>query len=480
MAPEEDRSKRSRFPTFRRLAGFLPRVGMGVGFLVAFVLIVSAVWNWRATVRLEKALDDTRAVGLAVTGEELNAYHRSQITGENAAKYYEAAFALMEDSEEQKALAYNLPLVGRNQPLPPLGEPFPPYILQAASQYLAGKKEFFDLMGKAAACESCVFDLDFTEGADLDFSHLGSARNATRLLLLSAFVEAGHGDLDKAVARLDQAFVLERHLRVEPTLLSALVRGAVGKMSVEAVERLLSTERFSKDQLKRLQNALASEMTSALWQYIFLGERAFAMSIFDECLYGGDPTTVFYLLNLSGTRLRPKGIGDELAARILRSLARGPIKDEYTGLLHFYTQVVNQASLSPRRARKWAQELSEDGMQRMGFSKHFVRMLVPAVAEAYDHVLTAHLFSAACETALAVERYRIATGQMPTNLQDLVPGYIQAIPEDYFGEGALKFKEFEQGYIVYSVGKDGQDDGGAEDKDEINTKECDLVFRVMR
>lgn len=64
------------------------------------------------------------------------------------------------------------------------------------------------------------------------------------------------------------------------------------------------------------------------------------------------------------------------------------------------------------------------------------------------------------ETRLALELYRRAEGQWPTQLEDLVPGYLAAVPDDPFAAGPLIYRRQGDGFALYSVGPDGQDNGG--------------------
>ncbi|MHC4401087.1 MAG: hypothetical protein ACYTG0_15530 [Planctomycetota bacterium] len=62
---------------------------------------------------------------------------------------------------------------------------------------------------------------------------------------------------------------------------------------------------------------------------------------------------------------------------------------------------------------------------------------------------------------LAVESYRSEHGQAPERLVDLVPEYLpKGVPEDPFGGRALRYHRTSAGYVLYSVGPDGRDDGG--------------------
>ena len=42
----------------------------------------------------------------------------------------------------------------------------------------------------------------------------------------------------------------------------------------------------------------------------------------------------------------------------------------------------------------------------------------------------------------------------------LVPEYLSQVPEDPYGDGPLIYRRTEGEFILYSVGADGEDDGG--------------------
>jgi hypothetical protein len=61
---------------------------------------------------------------------------------------------------------------------------------------------------------------------------------------------------------------------------------------------------------------------------------------------------------------------------------------------------------------------------------------------------------------LAARAYLFEKGQVPTELANLVPEYLDAVPDDPFGGGPLLARAAEGGMLIYSVGPDGVDDDG--------------------
>lgn len=62
---------------------------------------------------------------------------------------------------------------------------------------------------------------------------------------------------------------------------------------------------------------------------------------------------------------------------------------------------------------------------------------------------------------VALHRYKLAHGALPDSLDELVPDYLASVPTDPFSDGPLRYHRTDTGYVVYSVGPNGDDDGGA-------------------
>jgi len=65
---------------------------------------------------------------------------------------------------------------------------------------------------------------------------------------------------------------------------------------------------------------------------------------------------------------------------------------------------------------------------------------------------------------LAAARHWKQKAQLPDKWQDLVPKYLPRIPLDPFTDEPLKLTIVDGAVLVYSVGPDGKDNGGACEK----------------
>lgn len=61
---------------------------------------------------------------------------------------------------------------------------------------------------------------------------------------------------------------------------------------------------------------------------------------------------------------------------------------------------------------------------------------------------------------VAIRTHRRETGMLPANLAALVPRYLPNVPADPFGRGPLVYRPGPDGFLLYSLGPDGRDDGG--------------------
>jgi hypothetical protein len=89
------------------------------------------------------------------------------------------------------------------------------------------------------------------------------------------------------------------------------------------------------------------------------------------------------------------------------------------------------------------------------------RLVLPALTQCCEAAAVADARRRAVRLALAVERYRAGHGRFPARLEDLVPEFIPLVPLDPFDGQPMRMRRTGQRLIVYSIGPDLTDDGGA-------------------
>jgi hypothetical protein len=87
-------------------------------------------------------------------------------------------------------------------------------------------------------------------------------------------------------------------------------------------------------------------------------------------------------------------------------------------------------------------------------------LMMPAVLKVQDAHDRCVQVQRNVQLAFALAAYRADTGRYPAKLDDLAPKYLLTVPRDLFSGKPLIYRPSENGYVFYSVGPNGRDDGG--------------------
>jgi hypothetical protein len=112
--------------------------------------------------------------------------------------------------------------------------------------------------------------------------------------------------------------------------------------------------------------------------------------------------------------------------------------------------------------------------------KYLVGLLITSVLKVADAEDRAAMLLDLDRLAFALTVYRADHGSFPAKLADLAPRYMSRIPTDIFNNKDLHYRREGSGFLLYSVGVNGFDDGGKSRQDgtaEYDWQD-DLVFRV--
>jgi hypothetical protein len=107
---------------------------------------------------------------------------------------------------------------------------------------------------------------------------------------------------------------------------------------------------------------------------------------------------------------------------------------------------------------------------------------MPALGKVSQQSYRIKIYSQATVTVLALLRYGQDKGSYPQDLQELIAaGYLKEMPIDPFSGKPLIYRKEADGFILYSVGEDFEDNGGQlyrDDKGKVKVwgKEGDAIF----
>jgi hypothetical protein len=94
------------------------------------------------------------------------------------------------------------------------------------------------------------------------------------------------------------------------------------------------------------------------------------------------------------------------------------------------------------------------------------RLLMPALRGVHPLKCQTNVQVAATRTLLALKAYKLDKGRLPETLEQLVPEYLDAVPIDDFDGKPVRYNAAKK--IIYSVGKDLEDNGGTTKQEFID------------
>jgi len=414
--------------------------------IIVLLLVVTVgfiIFRFSLKSRLQSKLDAISAAGYPVSCAELDAWYSIPDFSKNAADTIIEAFSHY--FEWDKEYLEKLPVAGRAQ-LPACTEPLSEEMKALITEYLADNKEAIALLHEGAAMEHSRYPVDFTQGFNILMPHLGDIRKGVRMLELEAVLHVENNEPKLAVDSIKSIFGIARSLANEPILISQLVRIACQALAVSALERIVNRIQLTDKLLTELRLMLVNTENRDGFSRAFAGGRCIVSDFLKNptsqslSLYG-KPSISTPLITL----YKFAGLADADA------------------LLHIdlMTNYIEAMRLKPHQ-RKKAAEAAEAELNKISKIHVLLHTAMPALSRCITIDLRCIANLRTSRLALAIENYRITTGNLPDALGDLVPNYLDTIPKDPFDGEALRYKKLDVGFIVYSVGEDGHDDGGKE------------------
>lgn len=282
--------------------------------------------------------------------------------------------------------------------------------------------------------------------------HLARIKALVTLVHVRATAELAAGKSEAAMADLKLGSRLSDSIREEPILISHLVRIATLSLNLQTVREGLARHAWTEAQLSEIQSSLASVNLLAEYGHAMRGERAFAVNGFD------------YLRRLGFWQNPANTLGDSPGLPPLNFFPRGWYYQNMVTLSDMHQRFTLPA-VDPE-ARRVYPEISEAGsaalsdMPATPYSL-LAKTFLPALEKAVLRSARMQVSIDAATVACALERYRLAKGQLPESLDVLVPTFIAKVPNDVIDGKPLRWnRQADGGYVLYSIGWNREDDAG--------------------
>jgi len=437
-----------------------------VVLLLVFIIAGFLAFRLKLKIKLRERLDSIRAEGYPATCAELDAWYTIPESAENAADTLIESFSHLNNWEEEEKRKL-LPIAGEAK-LPLRTEPLTQETKALITQYLTDNQQILELLHKGAAIEHSRYPVDLSRGFDLLLPDISKVRDGARLLALEAVIHAENGKLAQAADSIISVFGLARSLSKEPILVSQLVRIACQALAVSTIEHTINRTEFSDEQLAALSQTLVKAEDPCAMTRAFVGERCIGLSIFKM-------PAAQILSMVDGGSQSPAAGG--IALYKFSGLADMDII-AYTDVMNDYLKAIHL----PPHERLDATDAIDENINNISRVHIFTRLFLPALSRVTTLCVRNIALLHTARAGLAVQRYRLASGKIPDSLAELVPTYLDAVPKDPFDGKELRYKKLETGFVVYSIGEDGNDDGGKEKPRERTSSDApvDVTFIVLR
>ncbi|MGB9624665.1 MAG: hypothetical protein ACPMAQ_07360 [Phycisphaerae bacterium] len=486
MNPLETRTR----PLWRRVLR-----GIMVGAVAVFLLALTAwlAWGYVEARQLNAEIARIRAAGEPVTFEDLRSNTASPVikpsveTGEadDAGPYYEAALALLRDRDAKPLWdacgAYRDALRTSPTSRPTRN------VAESVEQLLTDNALALDMLDRGAQCPTCRFNIGIEFGMGRCLEQLARARAAAKLLAARTLVRASQGRGDEAVESLISLLRLRRMFD-PPITIAYLVEMASVSLACEDTAIILELCRPSDAALMRLGDALLTiDGHRSMETSGRVVERAYAE-------FSGETSNRQTLLERSVLAERVYGLQcmrDLISDRSGSASAgngTGPLPGQWPAAgfwmrpmaLRWAAEYLRDLGEFVQLARRPLPEALHTIRGSEPARSTFGRLVAPALGKMFVQTGRANAEVGCAAVAIAVERYRRARNRLPASLDELVPEYARSLPTDPFTGKELLYHHDEKGYVVYSIGENGKDDGGQVEQNKKGHQPADIGIRIRQ
>ncbi len=317
-----------------------------------------------------------------------------------------------------------------------------------------------ELLREAMAAPSSRWALALPANQPLlsvQLAQMGKPRQLARYAAARVRRAIAKGDHAEAVDGIEVTLMLARLVSRQPFLIAGLVAAAIENMAVGEI-RLLLAAKPTAETLDALEAALERQHYPNPARYGLETEQTASRD------------TVAWIF-ADPDRVR-RGVMSPAVQQMFGSTPSGrlgSLEENLAAFDRYFARVLSEAA-KPAHARQTLNE-PDTGLA-------LVDTLKPSVSRTMFSFDLLDLGRDGIRTLIALERYRLAKGEYPERLDQLVPAFLGAVPVDPFsgmpfgyariaGGGTAADQRGVRPFVLYAPGVDKQDDKGKASNDEV-------------
>lgn len=329
---------------------------------------------------------------------------------------------------------------------------------------------------------------------DIVLPHLGKSRSIARALQARAFHRLGQDEINRAIEDIASMERLGRLITRERFLISHLVAISIESLAQQSVKVVLRRPDVTADQIARLRS-LRQQLPERdpLVNKVDM-ERAISLETLTRIARNASAEALDPVNGINLDAMARVGMEPQEWFHLERGLRRvNDTFDRLTDMPERYAEIepwsesieaslteaqVNASGLvalahlhkqaDPGELKEQLRNTVTDAVTNVILST-----LTPAMAGAVKTDRHLKAFFELVDLGLALRAYNFDHGRYPDALDALVPDYVEAVPADFATGEPMHYQRKGDGFLLYSVGRDGEDDGGRHDM-----QDGDIVVQV--
>jgi hypothetical protein len=416
---------------------------------------------------------------------------------DNAAQLYQAAFACFIEMPEESRKKFPYDYDYR----PQWPSNLDPELYRILTQWLNSNKQALEYASEAATKPYYWIPQTSPDNSltQMFIPNLNAFNPLTRAMILQAIVDADQERFTEAFDRLRHICLIGRQLS-EKSLIEQLVSWRILRETFHCAKLILSNTEVPAQELSAFQQFLEDPAnqpeeldiwSERIWtldliQRLFTdngrGNGHLILSDFRELFYPKQSIGGLQLMSMGSYRIRRDlqikldefANDSSLFWKCVRHDDRETTLKKTDALYSCLDKMVPQTpwQMHSKDTTYQQQVLEIVNLEEDIFLAAFSRTLHKLFASYHEHTS----MQSAMITILALTRYKIEKGQYPQTLEHLIDnGYMKTLPMDPYSDGPLIYRTTEDGFTLYSLGKNFKDDGGLH-RQASDKKDFDDVF----